>query len=109
MSTTAEIIRKAADHIEQVGLHKGNMFKGGVMRDDVPCCTLGAFAIVTGEPFGEAGLEAEVAVVEALGLKPTEPGEFAHRPLPAWNDRPSQRKGKLVAALRRAADKVEAS
>lgn len=104
--STAQIIRDAADHIEKVGLHKGNFFKGEQIDPTVPCCTLGALGIVTGALFSEESGVAERAIATVLDL----PYDDQHkRPVAYWNDRPSQRKGKLVASLRRVADKLEAT
>ena len=104
MTTTAqELITKAADHIEEVGLNKGTYFKGGGINGwgmggkslselaDVPCCTYGALYYVAE---GAAHLVNDAARVIEDHLETS---------IPDWNDKPSQRKSRVVAALRKAA------
>lgn len=109
---TSDVLRGAADHIEKVGLHKGWYFKGDdetheyslastvlERKDevaDLPCCTMGGVYFAA-ETVTEASL-AEDALHRTLPN---------YESVPEWNDRPSQRKGKVVAKLRQVADELD--
>jgi hypothetical protein len=113
-----EILRCAAGVIERNGLHKGSYWKG-LNSDDIgfldmghalrdlmsggeepKCCTLGALYWSAGEVFGHRERPIVFdAINQALGLHESD--------IPDWNDKPSQRKDRVVAALRRAANHLE--
>lgn len=101
-----ELLLKAADHINEVGLHKGNFFEDYDRMNTGPCCTRGAFEVAAGyrqaEDYGviQAALQridgARRALAAHLGLELNERDE----PVAAWNDAPERTKEEVVAALR---------
>lgn len=104
----ADVVSRAADRIERDGFYKGAYYKGWdsdhegvwmvaeiIRARNVPCCTLGAI-------YAEANVCDKTAVVSAL----TRCLGLDAWGIPDWNDKPSQRKGRVVAALRRAAKKM---
>lgn len=108
---TAELLRCAADHIEQVGLHKGNYFKGlpEVPESDedvlalahgdfknAPCCVFGALFVCADavDEVSDAARRAELTIRHDYSLD-------------EWNDLPSRRKGHVVRMFRRAADELD--
>lgn len=116
-NTTAELLEGAADYIEKHGLHKGWYWKGFDADSDElttnerasllleegktpPCCTIGAIAMTTVRTGGNTRsvfIDGELhRALEAAGV--------AWAEVPDWNDKPSQRKSRVVATLRKAAD-----
>lgn len=113
--TPAEVLYKAADHIDEVGLYKQDFFKDRVWSSyngedaliklsktdykDVPCCALGAiyFASNNLKEFKEA----------ADLLEQSLPVRY-HGDVPEWNDMKNRRKGQVVGKLREVAAEVGA-
>lgn len=104
---TADVLNAAADHIEEVGLHKGAYFKNGPTYNhlaeliekskteatDRPCCILGAIMFAAADFVDH--LDAFNAVRELT---------YPRRP-DQWNDMKSRRKGQVVKLLRTAAER----
>jgi len=105
----ATVFERAADRIERYGLNKHAYYKGWdpnvhswspkavgeeIRRDNRRCCTLGAIYAESTEEFATAATR----FARHTGL------EDDHD-IPTWNDRPSQRRGRVVRALREAAAK----
>lgn len=90
---TSEVLRKAADHINSVGLFKGDLYEDSDNPATSPCCTIGALEIVrnTLYEFNDALRVLESAV-----------GDVAD-----WNDSKAQSKKRVVAKLRQVASEVE--
>jgi hypothetical protein len=104
----ADVLNRAADHMEEVGFHKGDYFKKGPLYHhedalvdkskteafDRPCCTLGAlyFAASDLDEF-----HAAKGVVEEV---------IRGRDVPHWNDMKSRRKEQVVRTLRAAAERA---
>lgn len=111
MSTVlANIFERAADRIQRSGFQKHGYYPGWsesdgrwspkeigehIRRDNLKCCTLGA---IYAESPDTGGMDASDRLAAHLGLS-------YGGAIPEWNDKPSQRKNRVVAALRRAAQK----
>ena len=105
MSSVADNVRKAADHIERYGLHKGeyaaradfgakNYFE--TIRDQgLPCCTMAAFSA-----YGVPGTTEN-------GFRDFLEKEVGTPYIGDWNDAPERTQGDVVDALRRYADHLE--
>jgi len=104
MSTTADKVRAAADHIEKYGLHKGAMYaeQGAVVEQGIPCCTVGAL-----HAFGVNDDPVREAVARAAGPDVWDDYNQVDE-IPIWNDADERTADEVVAALRKAADKLEA-
>lgn len=105
MPELADVIDAAADHIEKVGLTKGRYFEDHGSADSrlkSRCCTMGAIQIVTG--YAQSPGDVSWDVVSSIGEGLAE--LLSVDCIPDWNDKPSQRKGRVVAALRKAAAKA---
>jgi hypothetical protein len=108
LTITPQIINDMADHIERVGLNKGSYFKDVPIRNvwydtsvaaNVPCCTLGALHYVVASDSAKVAYSMEDELAQLLDV------DF----IPTWNDKPSQRKSRVVARLRKAAAALEAA
>jgi hypothetical protein len=105
VSSTAQVIRKAADHIEKVGLFKEYYFEDTDNWQETPCCTYGALRVANGTFYADALVElAAQQIIDTLGLRVID-GIAA---IPAWNDHPDQTASGVVESLRKVADKLEA-
>ena len=112
MSTTADKVRAAADHIEKYGLHKGSMYAevrfrhrdelSQVAAQGIPCCTVGAL-----HAFGVNEAPVREAVARAAGPEVWDDYNQVDE-IPIWNDADKRTADEVVAALRKAADKLEA-
>jgi len=113
MTPEQELLSKAADRIERVGLAKGtwvNTRVNGEERspDVSPCCTMGAISLelhpeiaspnFLPDPYRSAARRAEALLVAQLGLA-SQPNGFAD--IVEWSDNHTQEE--VVAALRSAA------
>lgn len=87
----AQVLRKAADHIERVGLHKGTLYEDDQNRDSSPCCIIGALDWV------------EHDWMPTLSLLEHHLGTVA----PRWNDEDDQTTESVVRRLREVAAQVE--
>lgn len=111
--TPAEVLRRAADLIEPEGAWTKNANartgKGGretpPTASDARCwCVIGAIRRVSGFPLGSA------ALANTLGaVKTSLPHPWDQRPVHAWNDSSRRRQAEVVAALRKAAARAEAT
>lgn len=98
----AKVLNDAADHMEKVGLHKGDFYRAGEKPEISPCCTMGAIRHVSGF-WGARPRDAEyLLTLDAEGVF----WEALDAEIAAWNDKPSQRKDRVVAKLRRVAREV---
>lgn len=109
---SSELLDGAADYIEKHGLYKGDYFEGYdgdvdpfwveaaadyVRNGQEPkCCTIGALAMVGARADVEIGWQHIEKAADLMGVDV----------IPFWNDKPSQRKGRVVAKLRKAAAKA---
>lgn len=113
-----EILRGAAGLIERTGLNKGDYFTSRELielgttdieiamdelmssGEEPKCCTLGALYWTAGAVISHNTKPAVFDAIKATtGL--------SEEQIPEWNDRPHQRKSRVVAALRRAANHIE--
>lgn len=92
--TVRAVLLQAADHIDKVGLHKGDFFAPGGPRDTVPCCTLGALEIAAEGPLNSLGLLLNTHTTLRNFLR-LDPGT-----IPQWNDLPGRTKEQVVDSLR---------
>jgi hypothetical protein len=110
---TSDVLRGAADHIEKVGLHKGWYFKSDPEHvltgfsaveprkgelQDVPCCTIGGIYMAAETAADASNAERELAA---------RIDRMRYESVPDWSDRYSQRKGRVVAKLRRVAAELD--
>lgn len=99
----------AADLIERVGLHKGEMWPDsvdGVRYDgNCPVCAIGALAVVTGRShtFGCSTMPGISLLAEYLGMIRTGVVEQVTR----WSDDPDRSALDVVSAMRAAAGHAE--
>lgn len=108
---TSEVLSKAADHLEKVGLHKGYFFNlgpEGFDYENAPCCTLGALRYVSGY---QAALDGDWAECDRTyaDYEPATEALLKHLNVPTiavWNDKDERTQDEVVAALREAAKKV---
>lgn len=104
----AKVLFDAAAHIEKVGLFKGDYFKDLDNVDESPCCTLGAIHYVTDSPIGYTADEHFKAAANAL-IADLSSEEIWNTSIQDWNDKSTQRKGRVVARLRKVAKDLEAA
>lgn len=90
---TSEILYKAADHLNRVGLFKGGLYEDSDNPETSPCCTLGALEVVRNTLY---------EFNDALRMLESAVGDVA-----AWNDSKPQSKKRVVAKLRQVASEVE--
>lgn len=124
MKTPARLLNDAADHIEKVGLWKGNFVQpvldlhADPSSSERPVCALGALNYAsTGNPYDTANLDSFMAdstreQAQRRYWAQRNRYEQARRKLaaavaeehiPTWNDRTDTTQADVVAALRRAA------
>lgn len=111
----ADVLTRAADHMERVGLHKGDMYNTGladtgVLIMDCQVCTWGAlyfalqgwprYGIVDPEKLALADRVAD-ALLDHLGLDGSD--YDVADPIAAWSDDPDRTKDEVVNALRETA------
>lgn len=106
------LLRKAADIIEERGLHKGS-FVDRAAADEATCapCTLGALLIAAGAEIranansGNFYLWPTAARFARVDSTLNYLEQFVHtQHLPDWNDEPDRTKEDVVRTLRAAAD-----
>jgi hypothetical protein len=121
--TPQEILTRAADHLERVGLYKGDFYDS---RDkasqyaeraittevisevqDKPCCALGAiYAVTPAMPRERIDILGDVERASRLLARHISP-EYDTADIPTWNDWTNRTKEDVVAALRAAAQLEE--
>lgn len=93
---TAEILDRAADHIDRVGWHQGSLYDNSELAfPSCPVCALGAINVALhGEPTfpldGADPHDVADAVLDTLGIEG----------LADWNDAPGRTQAEVTAALR---------
>lgn len=117
LDNPADVLNAAADHLDRVGLHKGQFWESDNIRN-APCCVLGAMRTVLGafagggtsysvyytghsdeEPWWNTTPAYKALKAEAYKALKAEAGQF-----PAIiNDKPETTKEDMVSLLRRAA------
>jgi hypothetical protein len=101
--TAASILLAAADHCDETGLHKGELWPGawqyGYYVTGDPCCAEGHIRVASGNAVGTLldGPEAR-----ALDLLADEVGTIVE----SWNDTPARTAPEVSAALRAAAERA---
>lgn len=117
--TPQEVLSAAADHMEEVGLYKGDFYDSDDMDDmyaccplltevveearNKSCCALGAIYAVVPTRFTRARVDIEPLVDRATGLLVGHLGVHSVNAIPDWNDAPERTQEEVVAALRAAA------
>lgn len=100
--TTADILRKARDHIAQPGMWcQGRFFDAHLLSTNRtpthgPCCARGALIWATGTPDNETGLS-----YLAMAVPQSIPG------VTAFNDAPGRTQSEVVALFDRAIELAE--
>lgn len=115
----AEILRKAADHIETYGLNQdgGYVAHGaplyGKERYQRPCCALGAIDAVMftdedehGRLSGGGSVQARLLASNTLAAL-VHAKYDTHQGVPSWNDAPTTTQDDVTSTMREAAQKLE--
>lgn len=91
MNPVADVLDRAADHLERVGWVQGTFFEGGPADISSPCCAHGALMAVVVAPDGRRA--AYYALERQIG------DNSVH----SWNDAKGQTAENVIATLRAAA------
>lgn len=118
--TPAEVLRRAADHMQKVGMTKHTFFDLPLTYPDdfdhakVPCCARGAIQVVLGSVSGGPATTAswtarsaarDIADAAVACLAKHVPPASPHRePVALFNDHPDTTQEMMVALMRKAAD-----
>ena len=100
----ADILDKAADHIDCVGWHQGYLYdedaaETGERLEDCPVCAMGA---INGAVYGVPRYPAKERDLSVLGMHAEDALKRFLKVLhvPLWNDEANRKKAEVVAALR---------
>lgn len=115
--TSAEILTRAADLIDHVGLHKGDYWRGASTGEPYnpgcPCCTIGALAVVTGitclatDSDDEWSGGIDPTLVSLVLFINRDRSSTRTKFIDAWNDMSGQTAVRVAATLRACAAELQ--